>query len=181
MIDSLRSDDSAMVDGDVVLDQRSRALARPVAAPASAGGALHVIVRVGTHRIAVPVGRAQRCSIAQPVARLPGGGVGRLIGLVGTSNGVVPVADLADLLDVTATVPLSQRPMVIIDDAGEGLALLVDGLEVLATVDAVPTADPGVLTSAGDGDLRVLHVDALLDAVSAAADPPVPAPPGAPS
>lgn len=171
----------SMADAVALLDQRARALARPVEANASAGSALHVVVRVGAHRIAVRADRAQRCSMPEPVARLPGDGVGALVGVVGAAGGVVPVADLAELLDVAAAVPIAQRPMLIIDDAGEGLALLVDELVSLVTVEDALAADPDALTSAAGHDIRVLHVDALLDAVGTVASPPIPARPGASS
>lgn len=156
-------------DVAAVLEARAHALARPADdAAARQHGVLHLVVRVGPHRIAVPASKARQCSPPQPVATLPASGGGKLLGLVPTSAGVVAVADLADLLDVTAAIPIAQRPMVVVDNGGEGLALLVDELEALADIEiASVTNHTGALTVAGpQPGTRVLDVDALLEALA---------------
>lgn len=170
------------MDVAAVLDERARALARPTDVAVRQDGALHVVVRVGPHRIAVPASRARQCSAPQPIATLPVGGGRKLLGLVPTSAGVVAVADLAELLDVTAAVPMAQRPMVVIDDGGEGLALLVDDLDALAEIEiASDTADTDALTVAGpEPGMRILDVDALLEALADPDRPQLHQTPGAP-
>lgn len=169
------------MDVAAVLDQRARALARPSDVAARKDGALHVVVRVGPHRIAVPASKARQCSAPQPIATLPVGGGRKLLGLVPTSAGVVAVADLAELLGVIAAVPMAQRPMVVVDDGGEGLALLVDDLDALAEIEiASDRADTDALTMAGpEPDVRILDVDAVLEALADPDRPQVHQTPGA--
>lgn len=173
------SDD--LVDHQAVLVERARALACPVE-HAQVTGAEHVVVRVGSQRLAIPAGRAGHVAGPRPITPAPSAS-GAIVGVAAVLGQVVAVVDVAPLLRVTPAVPLGQRHLVLLDERHESVALLVDGVDRLAVVDSTAARldqAVGELTSdAGDG-LRLLHLDALLEAldpsIARSADPPGGAP-----
>lgn len=155
---------------DAVLDERARLLARSVAArPLDAE--LHLIVRVGASRLAVPAARARHVTGPQPLAALPAGAA-PIVGVAPILGQNVAVVDLGTLLDVVASAPVARRSLLVVDDGEESLALLVDAIETLTMVETAAitaaSADAtgrGELTGDAAGGLRVLRVDALLAAL----------------
>lgn len=158
---------------DAVLDERARLLARSVAArPLEAE--LHLIVRVGVSRLAVPAARARHVTGPQPLAALPASAA-PIVGIAPILGQNVAVVDLGTLLDIVSAVPVARRSLLVVDDGEEAVALLVDAIETLTALEVTATSSasadtsgPGELTANADGGLRILRVDALLAALSPA-------------
>lgn len=157
-------------DDAAILEDRARSLARP-AATALTDTELHVVVRVGGNRLALPAAGARHVTGPKPLAALPTGGE-PIVGVAPILGQNVAVVDLATLLDVASELPLARRPLLVVDDGDEAVALLVDEIETLTTVQVSTTEesvgaapdDPGPRALVGDvvGGLRVLRLDAIL-------------------
>lgn len=149
-----------------VLDHRARVLARPVE-EAGTTGAQHVVVRVGSQRLAIPADRIRHVADPPPITATPATSTA-IVGVAAVLGQVVAALDLAAVLRVTSAIPPRQRHLVVLDERLDSLALLVDGVErlqVVAGPGGAPDETLGELTSdAGDG-LRLLHLDALLAAL----------------
>lgn len=170
-----------LVDDRVVLDARARALARPVE-QTQVTGAEHLVVRVGPQRLAIPAGRTGHVADPRPITPAPSAS-GAIVGVAAVLGQVVAVVDVAAVLRVTPAVPLGKRRLVLLDERTESLALLVDGVERLTLVDgAAARTDEalGELTSDAGAGLRLLHLDALLDALDPSIAGPADPPGGAP-
>ena len=143
------------------------------------GGAiedLHLVVRAGGQRIALRMAALRSVVPSPPITRLPDSGPA-LLGLVALAGELVPVADLATLLDLDP--PLKGRRaepdpvLVVVADGESQLALRVDGVEghesflhhrtvrIDLSDEAARAATP--LASRVDGEeLLALNLDAAL-------------------
>lgn len=160
-------------DAQQLLDERARLLARPIESQHGRNTSVHVIVRLGEHRLAISVERIRRVGSAKPITPAPSS-VPALVGIVQMHGHVLPVVDLSAALDVTTDVPHHERQIVVVDDRADGVALLVDELEGLADVEVGDTARElplGNLTRSDHGGPRRLHVDALIDMFRASQPP----------
>lgn len=164
-------------DDHRVLDDRARALAAPLQTD-DVATELHLVLRVGDHRLGVAAARARHVAGPRPLTAVSSA-PSAIVGMAPVLGELVAVADLAALVGAVSQVPHDQRHIVVVDDGGEGLGLLVDAVEELVDVDLRSgDADShvlGALTGASVGDLRLLSLDAAL------ADPRLAHPDGSPA
>lgn len=161
-------------DAEEVLAARARALAAPPEG-ARAPTELHLVLVTGGNLLAVPAHRVRHVAAPKPVTVVPMAPAA-VVGIAPVLGGIVAVADLALLVGTGNAVPQEQQTLVLVDDGADPLALLVDGVEELVSLEAFDDSSPGGGALAGpptDG-LRRLNLDALL------ADPRL-ASPGGPS
>ena len=157
---------AAEADDASVLAERARALAAPKGDDRGRAGIPHVVVVVGGHQVALPAARIRHVSAPQRLAPLPTS-AHPVVGLAPILGQLVAVIDLGAALHAPSDLPTAQRPLVLLDDGTEALALLVDAVESLLDIDVAagtPDASLGELTSTARAGVRVLHIDALLDA-----------------
>lgn len=167
----------AAPDVETVLDARAEALARRREDPAQL--TLHVVVILGDHRFAVVASRARHVSRARPITLAPSH-LEAMAGVVPLHGTVLAAFDLSTVLGVLAAKPAPDRNLVVVDDGGEGMALLVDDVEGLAELDIASfdtDTTTGGLTRSGPGDLRLVDVDAVLSRLGSS-NPPAHQPPG---
>lgn len=152
---------SAGEDAEQVLDARARALAAPIRL-VEARAELHLVLVVGEHRLGVPAHRVRHVAPPRPVTLVPTTAAA-ILGVAQVLGGIVAVADLALLVGATPAVPQAQRPLVLVDDGADQLALLVDEVEELTALEvAGPEAAGGTLAGPSVGGVRRLDLDALL-------------------
>lgn len=121
-----------------ILDERARGLTRPFTTPAAEGD-LHVIVRAGGRRVALPMAALRSVVESPPITRLPPNGRS-LIGVVALGGEVVPVADLGALLGYADRPAETERLLLVVEDGDSQLALKVDGVEGHETLLPHPSA-----------------------------------------
>lgn len=152
-----------------VLRERARALAVPVDRSADEQGELHLVAMVGDSRVAIAASRSHHVVAPGPLASLPTAGAA-IAGLTAVNGELVPVADLATLLDVQASGGrAAARRLVVVDDASHRLGLLVDGVDELVDLqpgDVVPRQDGaagshGAISRLTRDGLFVLDLDAI--------------------
>jgi chemotaxis signal transduction protein len=157
--------------GARILDDRARGLSRPFGSPGSEGN-LHLIVRAGDRRVALPMEALRSVVEPPPITRLPPDGRS-LVGVVALGGEVVPVAGLATLLGSGAGNGDNARMLVVVEDGDSQLALEVDGVEghealiphLSARIDLSDAANkdtPALTTPVGEEGLLVLDVNAAL-------------------
>lgn len=154
--------------GDVaqILNERARRMALPTRRRPS-GGAAHLVVRVGRQRVAVPMSALRQVVAPPRMTRLPGPSPLSLVALAGS---LVPVVDLAVLLE-NGESPAGPEPLLlIIEDGHSRLGLRVDDVEGQTTVGAQDIAgaaapanrSTSLATPISGEDLLVLDVNATL-------------------
>lgn len=109
---------------------------------------VHLIVRTGALRVALPMSALRSVVTAPPITRLPGSAMA-VLGLAALAGELVPVVDLATLLDAGESKPDPDRLLVVVADGESQLAFRVDGVEGHAPV--------------GPDGLFVLDIDGVLD------------------
>jgi purine-binding chemotaxis protein CheW len=110
-----------------LLQERAAALAQPLAEVLTAGGVDLVVMSVaGGRRYAVEARYVRQAVRVEDVARLPVSG-SALIGLTTVRGEVVPLADLAALLDLAAA-DLARPLAVVLEGGPSPVGLLVDGV-----------------------------------------------------
>lgn len=151
-------------DDERVLAARALALAVPVE-ESHAATELHVVLRVGDHRLGIPADRARHVAPPRHLTPVPAGPPA-VVGVAALLGGIVAVADLADLVGAASGLPREQRPLLVVGDGVDVLALLVDAVEELVALEVAAIDDggpgDGALTGAPVGGLRRLDLDALL-------------------
>lgn len=161
--------DGETLDSETILAARAEALARPL--EGSAQRTLYVIAVLGDQRVAIVATRAQHVSAAHPVTLVPSQ-LDAMAGIVALHGTVVAAVDLAAVLGVPAGKAVPERDLVVVDDGGEALALLVDDVEGLAELDDAsfdrPDASTLELAVPGPGGIRLLNVDAVISRISPA-------------
>lgn len=133
---------------------------------------LHLIVRAGERKVALPMTALRAVVPAPPLSRLPAEAPA-LAGLVALAGEPVAVVDLALLLGIDQPPARSGQMLVVIDDGNSQLALRVDGVEGHETLlphlatgidlsDSAlgSTAPPAI--SVGRDSLFVLDIEAAL-------------------
>lgn len=163
-------DDETDVDVSRVLQDRARALAVPRDLSGERDEELHLVASVGRHVVAIPAARSRHVVTPKPLARLVDCGPA-IVGLAVVHGDLVPVADLALLLELDGRRgQAGPGRLVIIDDGESLLGLLVDDVDELLSFspgdvrsDRSPTASTERLVTgvAHDGTF-VLDLDAVL-------------------
>jgi chemotaxis signal transduction protein len=172
------------------LEERARALAAPVRTHEVATE-LHLAVRLGGHRLAIPAASARHVGPTPPLTAVPAAPAA-IVGVAPVLGEIVVVADLAAVLGADAERPYEEGQLLVVDDADGGLGLLVDGVEGLMAIDAGEEAsDPtaadersphrALTRSTGDGTvvlrLHALLGDARLSSPDSSTAPPIPGAP----
>ena len=163
-----------------IFERRAQDLARPTHAAIPAGD-LHLIARVGSQRVAVPITSLRSVAPVPPITRLSMEGE-LLTGLIALAGEVVEVVDLARLLGIHSSNE-PDRLIMVVQDGDASLALTVDGVDGQEALlpylidridlsDAERLAPASIATPVGRDGLLALDVSALL------ADPRL-SPPGA--
>ena len=124
-------------ESQAILAQRAAMLARPQDVETHETSTVTVLVVVvdsdqgaGSARFALEVDHVRGIQRNDNPCRLPGG-TGALLGVVAVHGQITPVADLADLLGLSA--PDLHRPLIVVlDGHGPPLGLLVDGVAEVA-------------------------------------------------
>lgn len=162
----------AETDADVtrVLQERARALAVPRDLSDEREEELHLLANVGAHVVAIPAARARHVVTSKPLAQLVGCGPA-IVGLAVVHGDLVPVADLALLLELAdRRDQAGPGRLVIVDDGDSSLALLVDHVDELLSLspgevraDRSPRASTERLVAGvAHGGTFVLDLDAVL-------------------
>ena len=132
---------------------------------------LHLIVRAGASRVALPMTALRSVVTAPPVTRLPAGR--SLAGLVALAGEPVAVVDLATLLGTEKASAEPDQFLVVVDDGDSKLAIRVDGVEGHETLlphlsdridlsDSAGDAVTPLATPIGRDGLIVLDLNAAL-------------------
>lgn len=162
-----------------ILEQRTRALARPVAAARRETGA-DLVLRVSGERYAIAAAEVLSASALTRLTPLPHSPP-ELAGLTSRAGRVLPVFDLRAVLGLPlATLPEHGR-MVILGTVDAPVAVTVDAIDAVETSTAEALAEPPPTTSAAlrrvllgvDAD-GILHLDvpALLERLVVDIPPP---------
>lgn len=139
---------SSRAEVDAQLRERARQLARPLGQQ-EASGADHLVVAVGTVRLAIAVAALRQTVTPAPVTRLPGLPA-ELRGIRSLRGDLVCLADTAALLGSTTALQPAAQHVVVLEDASP-LGLLVDevvGLRHLEPADVHPPPATGTSTTA---------------------------------
>lgn len=153
-----------------ILRERAQALASERAAEAGDGsGELHVVAAVGDRRVGIPAVASRHVVPATPLTSLVDCGPA-IAGLAAVQGELVPVADLAVLLQVQrATGRTGSTHFLVVDDGEHALALLVDDVEGMRVLDAggragerAPEGPGAALVRGVVGDVYVLDLPAVL-------------------
>ena len=125
-----------------VLDERARALARPVEEGAKKAGRELLVMSVGAAEVAVDVGQIREVLAPGPLARLPGDT--RLgLGLRNVGGQLLVVVDLGALLSLQPAAAVEDRWVVVVEDGGAPLGVLVDRADSLVGADTVEPPSSG--------------------------------------
>lgn len=155
-----------------ILRERAQALASERVAEAGDGsGELHVVAAVGDRRVGIPAVASRHVVPATPLASLVDCGPA-IAGLAAVQGELVPVADLAVLLQVERTTGRTgSTRFLVVDDGEDALALLVDDVEGMRVLDAGGTAGERAAEGAGTGLVRGVVGDVyVLDLAAVLAD-----------
>lgn len=164
---------SGRADVDARLRERARHLARPVALQESQG-ADHLVVAVGSVRLAIPVSTLRQTVTPGPVTRLPGLPP-ELRGIRSLRGDAICLADTAALLASPSALEPAAQHVVVLEDASP-LGLLVDdvlGLRHLGPSDVHPPPTAGMSSAALPDLLTGVTPDGTLvmDTAALLADP----------
>lgn len=155
------------INTSAVLAERARLLA--VGRERVEVGEPHVVVAASGTKIAIPMNRVRQVNATGPRSRLPRSGSG-IAGITSAHGALVPVADLGDLIAGQPRTTPSSGLLLLLDDGGSALGLLVDAVEgvlslapgELLTEASQNGAPPGLIAGLGAGGVLFLDVDALL-------------------
>lgn len=153
---------SSRADVDAQLRERARHLARPVAQQESLG-ADHLVVAVGTVRLAIEVAALRQTVTPGPVTRLPGLPP-ELRGVRSLRGDLVCLADTAALVASPTSLEPAAQHVVVLEDASP-LGLLVDevvGLRHLDAADVHPPPSTGTSSTALSDLLTGVAADGTL-------------------
>lgn len=161
--------DNASPDVASGLAARAAALAAPVAKATETPDDLHLRARLGALTVAVPLNKLRHVAPTGPLSTVPEAAPS-IRGVTALHGALVPVADLATLLQVPASEEGAVPSWIlVVHDGDHGLGLLVDrveGLEAIAGSQRPRYRSDGSLEglvrgTSADGSL-VLDLDALL-------------------
>lgn len=154
-----------------ILAERARALAVPRSGDLDETSVeAHLLTRVGDRVVAIPARSARHVVPATRVARLVESGTA-IAGLAVVHGELTPVADLAGLLQLeVGSGPATGGHFVVVDDDDGALALLVDEVEGLRSLDlsdvgvdsAAEASAPGLVAAVAAGGVYVLDLAAVL-------------------
>ena len=151
-----------------LLDERARALARPLVTGREPG-TQHLVVAIGDQRVAVPVAAVREVVPPGAITRVPGTPQA-LPGVRAVRGGILSLADAAALLGLRPGRPGHEQHVVVLADDAP-LGLLVDAVLELAGIDpedispvrsAGTSARAGVLAGTTPAGTLVLDASAVL-------------------
>lgn len=154
-------------DAEAILRRRAEALARPVDDQVDLATVELLVLSVAEgRRYGVESRYVGRIAVNRNLSRLPAT-CGQLVGVAPIGGQVLPVVDLASLLELAAA-DRTRGFVVAVQRGSDVLGLLVDGVEDVITMPerdlvSVPEADPGasLTTRMGPDGLAVLDLAAL--------------------
>jgi chemotaxis signal transduction protein len=154
----------------VILEERARALARPIAPDEDGDGLVVLGFTVAGRAYAVEVGHVREVLARADVSRLPWGPPA-ISGVTNVRGEIVPVADTARVLGVGEVG--AGGPVVVLDGGGHVLGLHVDAVDDVTSIPAgtlvAPAGDPARVTR--DLVLGLTPSTVVLDARALYADP----------
>ncbi|MBY0430821.1 MAG: chemotaxis protein CheW, partial [Rhodospirillales bacterium] len=117
---------------------------------------------VGEEMCAVDLDRIDRVAEKSNIADLPGGGLGRIIGMVDVGGSITPVVDLRRALGVENR-PDGDCALVVVHVDSYRWALVVDSLDRIldipvATIEAVASSGDGFVSQIGRLDGRLISI-----------------------
>jgi purine-binding chemotaxis protein CheW len=100
--------------------------------------AQHLLVSLGDERYALPIQDVGEVAILGELTPVPGA-PGAVMGVQNLRGGVIAVVDLGAVLG--ASTPAARAALVVVEDAGDPVALAVDTVVDVGRVDAQPAED----------------------------------------
>lgn len=142
----------------LILEARTRALATPLASPGRASVSEVIVVRIGGERYGLPAAAVHAVAALTRLSPLPHAPP-EVAGLTARGDQILPVFHLRAVLGLALTALPEYGRVVLLGEGSEQLALIVDAVEGMRTVD-VSTLGPVPATLSASVGALVLGVDA---------------------